>query len=186
MTMTNSKTLWQSFWEVVRFAIIAAIIVIPVRTWIAQPFIVSGSSMSPTFENSEYIILDELSYRLGEPKRGDVVVFKYPNDTTKFFIKRIIGLPGETVSIKDGVVTIINKENPMGLVLAEPYIKNKSRDAKKFSLQDNEYFVMGDNRGASSDSRIWGAVPRNLMVGKTFLRLYPLNRISILPGQLKQ
>src|SRR3990167_2019370 len=91
---------WQSFLELIRFAVIAVAIVIPIRLYIAQPFIVSGSSMVPTFENSEYLIVDEISYRLGDPERFDVVVFKYPRDTSKFFIKRIIGLPNETVDLK--------------------------------------------------------------------------------------
>ena len=178
----NKKTGWQSFFELVRFAVIALAIVIPFRLFIAQPFIVSGSSMYPTFENSEYIILDELSYRLGEPERGDVVVFRYPNDTTKFFIKRIIGLPNETVNINDGVVTITNKANPDGFTLEEPYIEKQMASDKNFNLKENEYFVMGDNRAASSDSRVWGAVERKLLVGKAFLRLYPIDRIDVLPG----
>ena len=105
------KTTKESFWELVRFAILAILIVLPIRLFIAQPFIVSGASMYPTFHDSEYLIIDEISYILGEPKRNDVVVFKYPKDTTKFFIKRIIGLPGETVDINGEEVTITNEEN---------------------------------------------------------------------------
>ncbi|SRR5258708_17383719 len=181
-----TKSAWQSFWELVRFAIIALIIVIPVRTFLAQPFIVSGSSMYPTFENSQYLIVDEISYRLSDPKRDDVVVFRYPKDTTKFFIKRIIGLPNETVDIRDGVVSIINKEHPGGLKLSEPYVKNHSQDQIHFEVGSGEYFVMGDNRNASSDSRFWGTVPRNLLVGRAFLRLLPLNKTSIMPGNYNQ
>ena len=105
----------QSFWELFKFAIIALAIVVPVRIFIAQPFVVSGSSMVPTFENGEYLIVDEISYILGEPSRGDVVIFRYPNDTKKFFIKRIIGLPGETVDVNGNEVTIYNKENEEGI-----------------------------------------------------------------------
>ena len=87
---TQEKTNIQSFWELVRFALIALIIVIPIRLLIAEPFIVSGSSMVPTFENGDYLIVDKISYKLGTPQRDDIVIFKYPSDTTKFFIKRII------------------------------------------------------------------------------------------------
>ena len=177
---------WQTFWELARFAIIAMAIVIPIRIFIAQPFIVSGSSMVPTFENRQYLIVDEISYRLSEPERDDVVIFKYPKDTKKFFIKRIIGLPNEIVNIKGNEVIITNKENPSGFTLDQPYVKNIANNNVHFELKDNEYFVMGDNRTASSDSRYWGAVPEKLLVGKAFLRLLPINKISIMPGNYKQ
>ncbi len=176
----------QSFWELVRFAIIAIAIVIPVRIFIAQPFVVSGSSMVPTFEDGQYLIVDEISYRLENPQRDDVVVFRYPNDTKKFFIKRIIGLPNETVDIKGNTVTITNKEHPKGFVLDQPYVKNPADNETHFELKDGEYFVMGDNRSASSDSRYWGAVPKKLLIGKVFLRLLPINEIGISPGSYKQ
>jgi signal peptidase I len=176
----------QSFWELVRFAIIAIVIVIPIRIFIAQPFIVSGSSMFPTFQDGQYLVVDELSYELGNPQRDDVVVFKYPNDTTKFFIKRVIGLPNETVKIDGSDVTIINKEHPEGFKLDQPFVENKSSNEMTYTLKADEYFVMGDNRSASSDSRYWGPVPRKLMVGRAFLRLLPINKINIMPGNYKQ
>lgn len=172
----------QSFWELFKFAIIALAIVVPVRIFIAQPFVVSGSSMVPTFENGEYLIVDEISYILGEPSRGDVVIFRYPNDTKKFFIKRIIGLPGETVDVNGNEVTIYNKENEEGIKLSQPYLKTSSGIKTHTELKDDEYFVMGDNRGASSDSRIWGPVSKNLLVGKAFVRLFPVNHIDLMPG----
>jgi signal peptidase I len=176
----------QSFWELARFAIIAIAIVVPIRIFIAQPFIVSGSSMVPTFQDGQYLVVDEISYKLGDPKRDDVIIFKYPNDTTKYFIKRVIGLPNETVDIKGNEITITNKEHPEGLKLDQPFIKNEASNETHFQLKDGEYFVMGDNRPASSDSRYWGAVPRKLIVGRAFLRLLPLNQISIMPGNYKQ
>ena len=115
---TGDKSLKQSILELLRFALIALIIVIPIRIFIMEPFVVSGSSMFPTFDNGDYLIVDKLSYKISDPQRNDVVIFKYPNDKTKFFIKRVIGLPNETVDIKDGVVTIINSENPFGLPLS--------------------------------------------------------------------
>ena len=141
--------------------------------------------MSPTFENGQYLVVDELSYRLNDPERGDVAIFKYPKDTKKFFIKRVIGLPNETINIKGSDVTIINEKNPDGFIIDQPYVINTANNDLTFELKDEEYFVMGDNRSASSDSRSWGAVSRKLMVGKAFLRLLPINKIGILPGSYK-
>ena len=176
----------QSFWELVRFAIVALIVVIPVRIFIAEPFVVSGSSMVPTFENGNYLIVDKISYELGDPNRDDVIVFRYPGDTTKFFIKRIIGLPNETVDIKGAGVTIVNAAYPEGLKLLQPFVKNTANNDTHLVLKNDEYFVMGDNRSGSSDSRYWGAVKRNLIQGKAFLRLLPLSQIDFWPGNYKQ
>jgi signal peptidase I len=182
----KQKTTAQSFWELVRFAFIALIIVIPVRFFLAEPFVVSGSSMVPTFDDGNYLIVDKISYRLNDPKRDDVVVFRYPKDQTKFFIKRIIGLPNEIVDIKGSTVTITNEKNKEGFVLSEPYIKNNSNNVTHFELKSDEYFVMGDNRSGSSDSRYWGAVKRELITGRAFLRLLPAKKIGIFPGQYDQ
>lgn len=176
----------ETIWELIRFAIIAVIIVFPVRTFVAQPFIVSGSSMVPTFQNGDYLIVDEISYRLKDPERFDVIVFRYPYDQTKFFIKRIIGLPNEKIDVRNGIVTITNTDYPNGLILEQPYVKNKSKDSEHFELKDNEYFVMGDNRSASSDSRYWGALTKDLIMGKAFLRLLPVKEIDLLPGSYQQ
>jgi signal peptidase I len=173
---------WQSFWEMVRFALLALLIVVPIRAFVAEPFIVSGSSMVPTFQDGDYLVVDKLSYELGDPQRYDVTVFRYPNDPTKFFIKRIIGLPNETVDIQGNVVTITNQDNPQGFVLEQPFVKNKSDNQTHFELKADEYFVMGDNRRASSDSRYWGAVNRELLTGRALVRLLPFNKINILPG----
>jgi len=180
--MEKEQSNKQSFWELVRFALVAIAIVIPVRAYVAQPFVVSGSSMVPTFENGQYLIIDEISYKFTEPKRGNVVVFRYPNDTKKFFIKRIIGLPNEIVDIKGDSVVIKNGDNPDGFVLPQEYVKNHSNNDTHFELKADEYFVMGDNRSASSDSRYWGAVKKNLLVGRAFLRLLPVHSIDTLPG----
>lgn len=176
----------ETVWELVRFALIAIIIVIPIRVFIAQPFIVSGSSMFPTFKNGDYLVVDELSYRLKDPERFDVIIFRYPYDQTKFFIKRIIGLPNEKVEIKGNVVTIINAEHPDGFVLEQPYVENESGNDGYYQLKDKEYFVMGDNRSASSDSRYWGALTRDLITGKAFLRLLPIKTIDLQPGHYQQ
>lgn len=175
-----------SFWEIFKFALLALVIVIPIRTFVAQPFIVSGSSMVPTFENNEYLIVDEISYRLHQPERGDVIVFRYPNDPSKFFIKRIIGLPRETLTITGQKITIKNSAHPEGLTLEEPYVKNESTDERTVQIPDGQYFVMGDNRSASSDSRAWGTLPRKNIIGRAFLRILPVAEASVLPGDYKQ
>ena len=171
------------FIEVFKFSLLTLLIVLPFRMFIAKPFIVDGASMSPTFETGHYLIIDEISYKIKNVERGDIIVFKYPKDTTRFFIKRVIGLPGETVLIKDGKVTIKNDDFPNGFQIKEDYVKNISHKNIQQTLSDNEYFVMGDNRANSSDSRIWGAVNKNLIVGKVLLRLFPLTKIDFLPGE---
>jgi len=176
----------EGFWELVKFALIAIIIVIPIRMFIAQPFVVSGESMFPTFNNGEYLIVDEISYRLGNLHRGDVVVFRYPNDTKRFFIKRIIGMPNEEIEIKNGIVTVINKENPEGFKLNEPYIDEPFDTTLSSVTGDGEYFVLGDNRNRSSDSRVWGTVSNKLMMGRVYLRLFPFKEMSYLPGYYKE
>ena len=182
----QQKSLKQSLWEFVRFVLLAFVIVIPIRMFIAEPFIVSGSSMFPTFHNGDYLIVDKISYELGSPQRDDVVVFKYPKDTTKFFIKRVIGLPNETVDIQGSQVVIINEQHEKGFVLDQPFVQNLSNNNVHLALGEDEYFVMGDNRNASSDSRYWGAVKVDLMQGRALLRLLPIKSIDVLPGNYKQ
>lgn len=170
------------FTELLKFVLIAAAIVFPIRLFIAQPFIVSGASMDPTFRNGQYLIVDELSYRLQEPDRGDVIIFRYPKNPKEFFIKRIIGLPGETVSIK-GDAIIITKKDGSTVSLSEPYVTNHGNGStESHQLKSDEYFVMGDNRPESSDSRVWGTLPRDNIVGRAFIRLLPLNLMGIFPG----
>jgi signal peptidase I len=169
--------------EQIRFTLWVIIAAIFIRFFIAQPFIVSGSSMVPTFENKDYLIIDEVSYILGQPKRFDVAVFRYPKDPKKYFIKRIIGLPNEKIKIVGSEVTIINEENKDGFILEQPYVKNISNDNIYYELKNDEYYMIGDNRPWSSDSRFWGPVKRKFLIGKTFLRLVPINNISLFPGE---
>lgn len=148
--------------ELIRFAFWAVLIVLPIRLFIAQPFIVEGASMVPSFSTGEYLIVDELSFYTREITRGEVIIFKYPKDPKRYYIKRVIGLPGETVSGENQTITIKNAEHPLGVVLNEPYVENHSLYSFNRTLGENEYFVMGDNRPASSDSRAWGTVPREM------------------------
>lgn len=168
--------------ELVNVALLAALIVLPLRLFVAQPFIVSGSSMDPTFTNGDYLIVDQLSYRLNNPDRGDVIIFRYPQDPSKYFIKRVIGLPGETVTVAGSITTITGPDHDKPLVLDESFVEFASSNDVTVTLGENEYFVMGDNRRASSDSRVWGPLPRDNIVGRAFLRLLPADGISILPG----
>jgi len=171
------KFFWSLF-EVVETVAIAVIAVILVRTFIAQPFLVSGSSMEPNFKDGDYLLVDELSYRFREPARGEVIVFKYPGDHKAYYIKRIIGLPGERVVVKDDVVTVydINGEK---IVLNEPYISGMSVPKNvDETLAQNEYFVMGDNRDFSYDSRSWGPLTRADVTGLVKFRLWPVSAIS--------
>lgn len=181
MEPTEETKSSSNFWrELIKLVLLSLLIVIPFRLYIAQPFIVDGASMDPTFKTGEYLIVDELSYHFQSPERGSVLIFKYPKDPRKSFIKRVIGLPGETVSISDGEVTIFNKENPDGLVLDEPYVKFSKAETADFVLGQGEYFVMGDNRLGSADSRIWGSVPEDNIVGRPVFRLFPL---ALFPGE---
>lgn len=195
MTISNKKSLWASVMEWVKVIIIALIISLPIRYFIAEPFIVNGASMDPTFATGQFLIVDRLSYRFENPQRGDVIVFEYPNNPSIYYIKRIIGLPGETITMKNGNITITNPNdnaftiaNPNGLALNEPYIEDihKSHDDMTTTLDNNNYFVMGDNRLQSSDSRAWGDLNRDLIIGKPFVRLLPLPSISIWPGKESQ
>ncbi len=185
----KSQSVKQSFWELVRFAIIALIIVIPTRLFIAEPFVVSGSSMIPTFQDANYLIVDKLSYELSEPKRGDVVIFKYPLDQKKFFIKRIVGLPDERIEVNNGKIKIFTckmTKTCQSITLDESYIREPFTTTQTYTTKTDEYFVMGDNRNGSSDSRYWGVVKKELLIGRAFLRLLPINKIGILPGNYKQ
>ncbi len=170
------------FVEVLKFSLLAIAIVIPFRFYVAQPFVVSGASMAPTFETGEYLIVDRATYRFEMPQRGDVIIFHYPNDPSKYFIKRVIGLPGETVELANGVSSIIDPDGTR-ITLDEPYLKtDRTDDHITTRLSADEYFVMGDNRGASSDSRVWGPVPRENIVGRALVRLLPPTHFGIFPG----
>lgn len=172
----KSSTFWN---ELIKLVLLAAFVVVPFRLWIAQPFIVDGASMDPTFATGHYLIIDEVTYHFRTPLRGSVLVFKYPLNPSKYFIKRVIGLPNETVKLVNGKVTIINAEHPDGVTLDEPYVKLTKADNASFTLGADEYFVMGDNRLGSADSRIWGPVPKKNIIGRPLFRLWPL---SLWPG----
>jgi signal peptidase I len=174
------------FWELVKAFIIAIIVIVPIRYFLIQPFFVRGASMEPTFDDGQYLIVDQLSYRWRAPQRGEVIVFHYPNRPSQFFIKRVIGLPGETVKVEGGQVIIENSQHPDGVILNEvDYLPSDVRTGGHVTstLVDNEYFVLGDNRAASSDSRSWGSLKRDAIVGRVWIRAFPFNRLTIFAPQ---
>lgn len=164
--------------ELIQVIVISAAIVIPLRTFLVQPFYVKGQSMEPNFYDHEYLFVDKLTYRRQTPARGDVVVIRYPLDPSEFFIKRVIGLPGETIEVSNGKVRIYNKEHENGFLLDEHTYLDQDytplTDTK--TLKDDEYYLMGDNRAASLDSRSFGPVKRSFIVGRVWVRAYPFDR----------
>lgn len=170
------------FWDIAKIVIISLAIIVPIRYFIMQPFFVRGASMHPTFESGDYLIINEIGYRFFEPKRGDVVVFRPPQDTTRqFYIKRIIGLPGEIAKVEGGKVWMGKDEGSLE-ELQEDYIDGITPGSNSVTLGDGEYFVLGDNRNASSDSRSWGALPRSNIIGKAWLRAWPISEFEAIKG----
>lgn len=171
----------ESFWDLIRFAILLIVIIVPFRMYIAQPFIVDGASMDQTFHEGDYLIVDEISYSLRQPERGEVIIFKNPTNPSQYFIKRVVGLPGETVRVRGDRVEITSSNNEK-IILDEPYLGSSGSRTATQALDDDEYFVMGDNRSVSYDSRMWGPLKENMIKGRAFLRLFPPKVISYLPG----
>jgi signal peptidase I len=174
----------KNIWEFLKIVLISLVIILPIRYFIIQPFYVKGASMEPNFHDREYLIIDEISYRFNEPERGQVIVFRYPDNPQEYFIKRVIGLPGETVSMVDGEIFIYNSANPDGFKLDESSyltdnIKTYAIDEEPVVLSGNEYFVLGDNRYASKDSRTFGSLNESFITGKVLLRAWPFSTFSL-------
>jgi len=176
---TNKKAPKDHFWRTMTIFIAC---VIALRLFVIDPFLVHGSSMEPTFDEGNYVIVDKLTYKLQDPQRGDVIVFDAPTEDGRYFIKRIIGLPGERVEVDGSTVKIYNNTYPEGFTISEPYVVYKSGRVRDITLKENEYFVMGDNREVSSDSRIWGPLQKSAITGRALIRLLPLKDIDMLPG----
>lgn len=181
---TQKKSRLRLFIENVLYIATAVVLALIVQQFIIRPFVVSGASMDPTLETGDYLLIDEVTYRFNEPERGDVVVFRAPPEPTKFFIKRIIGLPGDTVSINGKVITITNTANPKGFTLSEDFITHESSNNMTVTVPVDHYYVMGDNRAGSFDSRSWGTLPKENLRGRALLRLLPLKEIDYLPGKV--
>ncbi len=169
--------------ELVKIVVIALAIIIPIRTFILQPFYVKGASMEPTFYDNEYLVIDELSYRIHLPQRGDVVVLRN-QALGEFLIKRIIGLPNDRIVINDGRVSVYNAEFISGAVLVEKtYLSPTVQTFGNLdvTLTADQYFVMGDNRPASLDSRSFGPIPRQDIIGRTAVRAWPISKAKTFP-----
>lgn len=176
----EQKSLWG-------YTLAAIGIAIVVRLFIASPYVVSGASMEPNFHDWHYLIIDRVVYDVRPPQRGEVVVFKYPPEPSRYLIKRVIGLPGETVVVHGAEVRVINEAHPEGFVLSEPYVAEENRtygDNVRLTLGVDEYFVLGDNRRVSADSRLWGPLPIADIIGRVDIRLYPFTMIDILPEEV--
>ncbi len=172
------------FGEFLQVILISIAIILPVRYFLIQPFIVRGASMEPNFYEGEYLIIDELSYFLREPHRGEVVVFRFPHNPSTYYIKRIIGVPGDTVEVRNGEVSIKTKDGTTipfneGVYLP-PAIRTSPDNA--WHVLAGSYFVMGDNRYASYDSRQWGLLERKYIVGRVLLRALPFKRWEVFPS----
>lgn len=182
----NSGGAWLFFWDLAKVFLIAfGLVSLVIRPFLLEPFIVSGSSMVPNYHNRDYLIVEKLSYRQHEPERGDVIVFKYPLDQKQYFIKRVIGLPGDTVRIQDGKVFLADRNLTSEKQVPEEFLPQgtityASGNTSIWTVGQDQYFVLGDNRGASSDSRVWGLLPKSMIVGKAWLRILPLSDAQLL------
>ena len=170
--------------ELIKVVVILTMLGYLSHVFVATLFVVDGASMEPSYHDKEYMMVNKIEYKLTQPKRGDVVVFKYPGEIKQKFIKRIIGLPGEKVQIKDGGVFIYNKQNPQGKRLNESYINTitpteTGADMITREIGPDEYFVMGDNRYNSSDSRIWGLLPKTNLIGRAWFIFWPTSYIGL-------
>jgi len=171
-------------WLIIKFSVAAFFIVLPIRFFVAQPFLVSGNSMVPTFQDGDYLVIDKLWYDFHAPQRGDIVILRYPLDPSIYLVKRIVGLPGETVIVNNGTV-VVDQNGTATTTLQEPYavMPTFKMENSTTTLSQQEYFVLGDNRLQSSDSREWGPLEARYIIGRAFMRLYPTNQVGILPGQ---
>lgn len=185
--MNIVKNIGAFFLDIIETVVIALSIFLVIYLFLLQPHQVNGQSMVPNFQNGEYLLTDKISYKIGTPKRGDVVVFHAPDSancpkgTGCDFIKRVLGLPGESIEVKDDGIWVNGEK------LNEPYIPEEfdtiagqyTRN-RIVTLGPNEYFVSGDNRPYSSDSRAWGPITKDLIVGRAFFRYWPINAAGMI------
>ena len=186
LSPSERDAFWKNLADLVKTALVVLVLVVITRGFILQPFIVEGSSMAPRFHTNDYLLVDKLSYRLHPVSRGDIVVFKYPYNTSVNYVKRVIGLPGETVRIDQGSVYIVNAQHPEGFKLSEPYVIDHAQtylpsgaSKAEYPVPSDSYFVMGDNRPASSDSREWSFLPKSDMIGRVIVQAFPLSQASV-------
>jgi signal peptidase I len=176
--MTEVKNFLSFFWDVFKIVVLAAIIVLPIRYFLFQPFLVNGSSMEPNLSDGDYLIVDEISYNFRQPQRGEIIIFDYSSETR--FIKRIIGLPGEKLNFRENQIEIVATSGEEIILDEASYLSSPTNNADfSITLGDKQYFVMGDNRSFSFDSRNWGPISEERIVGRAWLRLWPLTEREI-------
>lgn len=169
--------------ELIEFVLLIVLVVLPFRYFVAEPYIVSGVSMSETFETGHYLIINKFWHKISQPERGDVLVFRSPIEEDKFYIKRVIGLPGETVSITQSRVAVTTESGETIVLEEDSYTSNPTFANVEVSLEEGEYFMMGDNRAQSFDSRAWGPLDESMIRGEPIIRLYPFSQINTMPGR---
>ncbi len=174
------RPIYTFFVDTIQTLLIAASVFLVVYIFFFRPFQVSGASMYPNFEDKEYVLTNLITLRFEDPKQGDVVVFKAPNEAEKDFIKRVIGIPGDTVFIRDGDIYVNNEKIDESLYLG-PTVKTYGgaflRENEAVTVPQGAYFVVGDNRPYSSDSREWGFVKKDLLIGKSMVVYWPVNKV---------
>ncbi len=178
--LENIKSALLVLWEVVKVALVSLLIILPIRYFLVQPFYVKGASMEPNFYDHDYLLIDEISYRFRQPTRGEVVVFRYPRDPSNYFIKRIVGLPNERLVIEEGKL-FISSATGEPVEYQEDYLDEwvQTVGSLDVTLSAEQYYVLGDNRGASLDSRSFGPLNRRSIVGRVWVRAWPLDRWAV-------
>lgn len=173
------------FYELMKLVLIVIILAAAIRYFLISPYQVDGNSMVPTLADKDYLLVEKVNFVFKQPARGDIIVFRYPLNPKVNYVKRIIGLPGEKVLIKAGKISIVNSQYPSGIELQEGYISTDVTTSvmgdlgeKSWKINTNEYFVLGDNRAHSDDSRSWGIVPKENILGKVWLEVYPTNHFG--------
>lgn len=180
--MSFFKRLGTIFLDILETVVIALAIFVIIYLFLFQPHQVRGNSMYPNFHDADYLLTDKISYRLSQPKKGDVVIFVAPKNEEYDYIKRVVALPGEKVSINDTDQILVNGQIVNESFLPEDvktYGGNFLEIGKTVTVPENQYFVLGDNRSHSSDSRDWGFVPKENLVGKAWFRYWPLDRMGL-------
>ncbi|MDZ7798640.1 MAG: signal peptidase I [Patescibacteria group bacterium] len=175
-----TKSFVSFIFEVLKVVVISLAIIIPVRYFLIQPFYVRGASMEPNFHDNEYLIINELTYRFSQPERGDVVVVNEKEKAGGYIIKRIIGLPGEKIVIQEGKVEVYSHSDSKGKILEENYLDKNTKTSGNITirLKNNEYYVLGDNRSSSLDSRSIGPIIKDQIVGYAWLRAWPFYKMK--------
>lgn len=177
--------------ETIKTVLVVTFFAIIIRTFLIQPFIVEGHSMETNYHSSDYLLIDKLSYRLRAPERSEVIVFVPPERPGENYIKRIVGLPNERVVINSGVITIYqNSDDTTGKTIDEYYLDDNIKASFQrvnqlvdITLKSDEYYVMGDNRVASTDSRVFGPIKESAIVGRSYIRLFPISDLSVFSAE---